>query len=459
MIGQPVAHAEFGPGHIVAVYRGGQEWLVRFESGLTFRRPRHEFGAPAVATPAPARQPYVPRPPMAPERLAARRLVEALRLGVAPAEHVRELSIGLTAERESLAAALNRSLDEGGDVRAVVGEYGFGKSHFVQLAAEEALARRFVVAGASLDLVELPGHRAFAVYGELMRTLRLPDRTERGLDVLLDAAGPLVARRLIERAPVRDDPLAVALGVLAESGGHRARAPWEQWLMGGARAKGMAKALPRGTRMPSLYTAGHNERQLAYELSAVSALARLAGYSGLAVLVDEAESISLLRPPQREKAGTFFRALVYAALGERQALVDPATLPQHRHRDYPPRYGEGQSLLFLFTLTRSDQQLPIETWLAPGQILALDPHPTPQEIGQFVAKVEVHHALAFGYVPGEQHGQVRRSASELLAEAARHDRLSIRGVVRLAVELYDLLYLYPDYGVPALLDELRRQLR
>ncbi len=38
-------------------------------------------------------------------------------------------------------------------------------------------------------------------------------------------------------------------------------------------------------------------------------------------------------------------------------------------------------------------------------------------------------------------------------------RLSIRGVVRLTVDLFDLLYLYPDYEVTALLDELRQQMR
>jgi hypothetical protein len=38
-------------------------------------------------------------------------------------------------------------------------------------------------------------------------------------------------------------------------------------------------------------------------------------------------------------------------------------------------------------------------------------------------------------------------------------RLSIRGVVRLSVELFDLLYLYPNYDAVTLLDELRSQMR
>ena len=35
----------------------------------------------------------------------------------------------------------------------------------------------------------------------------------------------------------------------------------------------------------------------------------------------------------------------------------------------------------------------------------------------------------------------------------------MRGVVRLAVELFDLLYLYPDYDTANLLDEVRSQMR
>jgi hypothetical protein len=35
----------------------------------------------------------------------------------------------------------------------------------------------------------------------------------------------------------------------------------------------------------------------------------------------------------------------------------------------------------------------------------------------------------------------------------------VDGHRRLTVDLFDLLYLYPDYEVPALLDELRQQMR
>ena len=134
-------------------------------------------------------------------------------------------------------------------------------------------------------------------------------------------------------------------------------------------------------------------------------------------------------------------------------------LPQHRFRDYPVAYGERQSLFFLFTITRSDNRLPLEAWLDDEKVLALEPHHTPQEIGHFLEQVMDYHALAYGYAVGERQRQVRRGAAEHLAQGMRNDRLNIRAVVRLAVELYDLLYLHPEYEVASLLDELRSQMK
>jgi hypothetical protein len=398
---------------------------------------------------------------MPPTQWDARQLIEVLRVGVAPAQHIRELTIGLEKERSSLSEGLVKAHGEGGAVRAVIGEYGFGKSHIVELTAREALDRRFLVATTSLDLLELPPHRAFDIYGSLMRNLRYPDNDERGLGPLLEEIVPVPRLRetLKDLAPVENDPLTVAATALSSTTSSRQRTAWENWLMGGRRVTLMNRATPRGIRFPSIYRVGHNARQIAYLLSGVSVLARLAGYSGLCILIDEAESYSLLNAYQRPKASLFFSGVIHAALGENGSHVDEAELPQHRFREYPLSYGERQSLFFLFTVTRSDNRMPLEDWLDEEQILELDPHHSPQEIGQFLEGVMKYHAQAYGYEVGELQRQIRRGAAEHLALGMRNGRLSIRGVVRLAVELFDLLYLHPDYSVAAMLDELRNQMR
>jgi hypothetical protein len=459
-LGDRVEHPRYGGGQIVALYRNGEEWMVRFDSGLRFRRGRHEFAGEEV-TPSigPAPLPLPAALPMTRTQYEARSLVEALRVGVAPAQHVSELTIGLEEERASLIAGLNEAHAEGGAARAILGDYGYGKSHVVELTSQEALERNFLVATASLDLGELPPHRAFDIFGRLMRSLRYPDTDEQGIGPLLAAMTPHEREQLAELSDVENDPLVVALQALDGLSSSRQRRAWQQWLMGGRRLKIMNRATPRKIRFPAIYRVSHNARQIAYLLSGVSVMARLAGYSGLCVLIDEAEAYSLLYPYQRPKAGTFFRAVIYTALQDRQSQIDEEDFPQHRFRDYPLAYNDRQALFFLFTVTRSDDQMPLTEWLNDEQILTLYPHHTPQEIGYFLEQLTGYHAQAYGYEPGDRQGQLRRGAAEHLALGMRNDRLNVRGMVRLAIGLFDLLYLHPDYPIVELLDEVRSQMR
>ncbi|MCI0398559.1 MAG: ATP-binding protein, partial [Chloroflexi bacterium] len=240
MIGEKVEHPQFGPGQVVAVYRNGAELMVRFANGLRFRRPRHEFvkDGQALGEPKPAfAVTYEPPPPMNQSQREARQLVESLRVGIAPAQHVPELTIDLKAERESLVQALNQAHQQGGAVRAVVGEYGYGKSHIVELTTQEALARNFLVAPISLDLLELPPHRPFDIYREAMSHLRYPDSDERGLEFLLEkTADPeRTIPQLRDLSSAGLDPLVVGLQALANTASSRQRQAWTRWLMGGRR--------------------------------------------------------------------------------------------------------------------------------------------------------------------------------------------------------------------------------
>jgi hypothetical protein len=468
MIGQTVTHPQFGPGQITAVYHNGAEWMVRFENGLRFRRPRREFERDGdrqdghlAELPPTLTIAYQPPPPMPHTQLEARQLIESLRVGIAPTQHVAELTINLKPELTSVIQGLNQAHSGGGAARAVVGEYGYGKSHLIELTAQEALSRNFLVASISLDLLELPPHRAFDMYREALHHLRYPDTDERGLAPLVEktALNERTLSQLRDLSPAELDPLVLGLTAVHNTASTRQRKAWINWLMGGRRVKLMNKGLPRGLKFPSIYTVGHNARQVAYLLTGVSAMARLGNYSGLCLLVDEAESYSLLRPYQRPKASLFFQAVIYAALRDQQSRIDAELFPQHRWRDYPMAYSQGQSLFFMFTVTRSDNRMPLHDWLPNDDIFYLEPDVTPQETGQFLQRILAYHAQAYGYEPNERQGQVRRGAAEHLAQGLRHGRFSMRSAVRMSVELFDLLYLHPDYDVAVMLDELREQVR
>lgn len=403
---------------------------------------------------------FVPQGPTSRSQFEARQLIEGLRFGVAPVQFVRELTIGLEKERASLVMGLNQAHKSGGAVRAVIGDYGFGKSHVVEWTTQEALARNFVVATTRLDLVELPPHHAFEIYSSLIRNLRYPDSEQRGVTHLLKKASKIknIVKKYCRLTPVESDSLALVLDTFQNTTSQRQHKRGAEWLEGGSRVNWMNSWLPRGAKFPTIYKIGHNVRQIGYLLGGMSALARLANYSGLCILIDEAESYSLLRRRERPKADLFFKAMIYAALRDQQDKIQPDSLPQQPYRDYPAAFDKQQSLFFLFTVTHSQHNLPLDQWLNNAQILNLNAHHNPSQINIFLKQVMHYHSQAYDYQPGIRHRQVTRAAAEYLARGMHHKRINVRGLVRLAVELFDLLYLHDDFDIVKFLSELRKQM-
>lgn len=462
-----VVHPQLGPGELRKTFMGGYEWEVAFDSGRRFRLPAREFTAESVsAWAAPAAAPAAPRAAvLETDQFRARQTLEALRLGIVPVQDVETLTIGLEAERVSLDRALARSKERGGDAMAVIGDYGFGKSHFVELAARRALRENCLVASASLDLVEVPPGKANEIYGALVRGLRYPDSDERGLAPLLRraAATPGLAEQLAARSPreAKDDPLVAAVAALADCPSQVAFDDIVLWLSGLLRAPSadMKSCLKKP---PKLFLTGEVARQYSYLLTAISVLATMLGYGGLAVLIDESEHYSLLRATQRGRADAFFKAVIYAALGQAGSRVDPKTIPYHGRAEYELSFASAPHLFFLFALTESENRMPVDSWLAPSQILRLDDRFIERDVLEFFKTLLRYHSIAYGYAyppPRERYEEVARSVPGLLSRALAQHRVNLREVIRLAVVSCDLLFLHPDYEPASLIAELTKGLR
>lgn len=462
-----VVHPQLGPGELLKTFMGGFEWEVAFDSGRRFRLPAREFAPESVsAWAAPAAAPAPPRAAvLETDQFRARQTLEALRLGIVPVQDVETLTIGLEAERVSLDRAIARSRERGGDAMAVIGDYGFGKSHFVELAARRALRENCLVASASLDLVEVPPGKANEIYGALVRGLRYPDGDERGLAPLLRraAATPGVAEQLSARSPreLKDDPLVAAVTALVDCSSQVAFDEIVLWLSSLLRTPGadMKSCLKRP---PRLFLTGEVARQYSYLLTAISVLATMLGYDGLAVLIDESEHYSLLRATQRGRADAFFKAMIYAALGQAGSRVDPKTIPYHGRAEYELSFTSTPNLFFLFALTESENRMPVDNWLAPSQILRLDDRFIERDLLEFFKTLLRYHSIAYGYAyppPRERYEELVRVVPGLLSRALSQHRINLREVIRLAVTSCDLLFLHPDYEPAALVAELTRGLR
>jgi len=460
-----VYHPQFGAGRLLKTYMGGFEWEVLFESGRRFRLPAKEFSAESVATvrgeitsaPLPKRTIQLEI-----DQFRARQTLEALRVGIVPVQDAETLTIGLEAERVTLDRALDRSKERGGDVLAVIGDYGFGKSHFVELAARRGLRENFIIAGTSLDLTEVPPSKAHKIYEALVTTLRYPDTEQRGLSPLINKAleHPGVINQFIALSPreVKDCPLASALMALQDCSSQIAFEEVVQWLSGQTKPQTEMKTCLK--RPPRLYVSGETARQYTYMLTGISVLATMLGYSGLAVLIDESEHYSLLRAAQRDKADSFFKAMIIGALGLHNGRINGQDIPDHTRAEYPISYASDAHLLFLFALTESTDRMPVGAWLAPSQILRLDDRFIEKDIREFFKTLLRYHGLAYNYHPArERYEEIAINAPAQLARALGQHRINLRELIRTAVTVCDLPYLYHDYSPDDLLTELKRGLK
>lgn len=466
MVGAIVNHPLFGRGQVLELRNAARTAVVRFDNGIravvqsnmlsTLQPAADAASANHGARPG---QLFAPRPervftPETTERLEARRTIEALRYGVVPVNRIRELSVGLEDERASLHRAFAEVNESGGEVRVILGEYGAGKSHFFELAAQEALEQNFLVATTSLDLREVPPNRPQRIYHSLMRSLRYPHTPDTGLRPLLE--------RLITRPnystlqdALRGTFFASALhnySLMCERPGEALDLLLD-WMSGEKvfikSVRDAAAVSNKDFSLPSLSQMTTAADQYCYLLNGWGWLATQAGYAGLAVFIDESEHYSLLTQRSQERADNFFKALIYTALGARGRVGENDL--QHQHRAHSFRLTERSHLLLLFALTPSANTFDYRRWLDEEQVLTLNKYLPPAAINELLARLSRTHSRAYAYNNHEQFTDVAQG----LFECMDSNIINLRQIIRLAVEIFDLCYAHKDYRPAQAIAELR----
>lgn len=125
-------------------------------------------------------------------------LIQSLRAGVTPLLGARYIQVGRDAEISALDQNLDHIADGGSTFRLVIGEYGSGKTFFLNLVRGAAMDRQLVVAHADLN----PSRRLYSssgearsLYAELMKNLATRTKPEGG-------ALPTVVEKFITTALV-----------------------------------------------------------------------------------------------------------------------------------------------------------------------------------------------------------------------------------------------------------------
>lgn len=101
-------------------------------------------------------------------------VIQSLRAGVVPRAGQHLIQVGRTREIETLFADIGRLADGGSGFRMVIGEYGAGKTFFLNLIRAIGMEKKLVVASADLTpdrRLHASGGQARSLYAELMRNL------------------------------------------------------------------------------------------------------------------------------------------------------------------------------------------------------------------------------------------------------------------------------------------------
>ena len=230
-------------------------------------------------------------------------VIQSLRAGVVPRAGQHLVQVGRAREVETLVSDIDRLADGGSSFRLVIGEYGAGKTFFLNLVRAIAMERKLVVASADLNpdrRLHASGGQARSLYAELMRNLSTRTKPEGG--ALPGVVEKFIATAKAE-AKAKDVPTEQVIrakleqltelvngydfaDVIAaycrgfEEGNEQLKSDAIRWLRGEFTTRTDAKAA-LGVR------AFVDDASVYDQLKLMGRFVRLAGFSGLLVCLDE----------------------------------------------------------------------------------------------------------------------------------------------------------------------------
>lgn len=272
-----VSHAVFGEGEVLEERFRMQEFLVRFKTGLRLwlRKERLLFLTPLA-------------PPEI-DLISARRIIEAFRLGIVPRRDIEDFTFGREKEVSYLKEEMKRLKEGRGGCVLLEGEYGSGKTHLLEYAYHIGLKEGLMVTKVDLDPREVALFRPKKVYKEIIHNLRFLDGEKEGgfRDLLRQAVN------LNIKDHIYFTPLLARLKKVEDEG---VLSVFYQWIEAeSTKEYAVEHSLYRirgGQRIPALYDFGTAADFYCYLISGISYIGRELGFSGLLLLMDEAESVA-----------------------------------------------------------------------------------------------------------------------------------------------------------------------
>lgn len=262
-------------------------------------------------------------------------IFEALRKGLVPERGIDAFAVGIEPRRAEIHRQLDLAQDDEGTIKFLRGGYGCGKTFTARLALLDAQGRNFVTSFVVVSDNDLHFHRFDDVYGKVMSELgtascprgALGDILDRWIgnveDALIgagddpDGAGfDEKVRQRIEadlesatRGAVPQDFVRVVQTIfdLKQKGDAAEAGALISWLCGSGNVAGAAK------KHAGIKGDIGSRDALAY-LRGVLEIAKAAGYKGMLIVIDEAETILRMRKDSRHKSLNGIRQIADASV-------------------------------------------------------------------------------------------------------------------------------------------------
>lgn len=259
---------------------------------------------------------------------------ESLRKGLVPERGIETFAVGIDKQRAELHRQLDLARDGEGTIKFLRGGYGCGKTFMARLALLDAQARGFATSFVVVSDNDLRFHRFDDVYRKVMTELgtascprgALGDILDRWIgrieDSLVDAGADDRAPDFDQRVRQRlDEDLAAMTGGqapqdfvrviqtvfdLKQRGDVTEAGALISWLCGSGN-------VAAGVKRAAGIKGDIGSRDALDYLRGVLEIVKAAGYSGLVIVIDEAETILRMRADSRHKSLNGIRQIADAA--------------------------------------------------------------------------------------------------------------------------------------------------
>ena len=230
-------------------------------------------------------------------------ILQSLRAGVVPRVGQQHIQVGRHDEVKALVGDIDRLAGGGSAIRFIIGEYGSGKTFFLNLVRSIALERNLVTVNADLSpdrRLHATGGQARSLYAELMRNIATRSKPDGG--AMAGVVEKFVTSALAEARSAGvgvEEIIRTRLASLQELVGgydfaHVIEAYWRGHDSGNEDLKESALRWLRGEYTTRTDARTHlgvrtivSDANVYDQLKLLSRFVRLAGYGGLLIVLDE----------------------------------------------------------------------------------------------------------------------------------------------------------------------------